>query len=128
MAFIRYGAACEAISHSVGKVAPEQVLDVGAMARSIIAAESPAARGERLLVSNEMGGMAAEEASAARRVVRRAFVNIVTWFRYVILRLVCIFDDADREISRLRGRTVEISGDIFHKVLVPLLKEMNVGE
>lgn len=54
MAEIRYGAACVAVAHSEGKGADEQLSDVGAMVRSIAAAESPEARVVR---TNEGWGM-----------------------------------------------------------------------
>jgi hypothetical protein len=57
MAVMRYGAAWAAVAHSEGKGAPSQVLEVGAISRSMEAAESLGARVAR---ENEGWGIGVE--------------------------------------------------------------------
>ncbi len=61
MALIRKGAAWVAVAHSPAAGALSQVLEVGAIWRSIVTAESPAPRGVR----NAGGGIGVEVVRAA---------------------------------------------------------------
>lgn len=77
---MRKGAAWEAVSHSEGKAAPEQVLDVGAIWRSWEAADAPAARFERLL--KEGGGKIAAAVAILVRASWIALENILILLKF----------------------------------------------
>lgn len=60
MPAISHGAACTFVAHSVGKAAPEQVFEVGAIWRSRSAAEARREMGwEREMLKGRVEGMAA---------------------------------------------------------------------
>jgi hypothetical protein len=70
IAVMRYGAAWTFVAHSSGKGAPEQEPDVGAMIRSIEAADVPACREETFEKDGE--GMTKAQAILPRRNVCRS--------------------------------------------------------